>query len=116
MKAALDLHQNRVCVSNATRSDLHVVLLADDLPVGPGQTGTDCRNRLADPLAPSIVHHHVEAEGEHLVVLREMKRGPSWFMVDTWCGTMDFTWLWVKQEKYEALKVVKPSILKVLMV
>lgn len=50
-------------------SDLHVVLLTDDLSVSPGQTGADCRNRLADPLATSVIHLHVKAEGEHLVIL-----------------------------------------------
>lgn len=54
-------------------SDLHVVLLADDLSVSPGQTRTDCRNRLADPAASSVIHNHVKSEGEHLVILENME-------------------------------------------
>lgn len=53
---------------------LHVVLLADDLSVSPGQTRADCRNRLADPLTSSIPHHHIKSEGERLVILEIMKR------------------------------------------
>lgn len=53
---------------------LHVVLLADDLSVSPGQTRADCRNRLADPLTSSILHHHIKSEGERLIILEIMKR------------------------------------------
>lgn len=52
---------------------LHVVLLADDLSVSPGQTRADCRNRLADPLTSIILHHHIKSEGECLVILEIMK-------------------------------------------
>lgn len=53
-------------------SDLHVVLLTDDLSVSPDQPRTDCRNRLADP-STSITHYHVKSEGEQLIILENRK-------------------------------------------
>lgn len=59
-------------------SDLHVVLLTYDLSVGPRQTRTNCRHGSADPLATTVIHQHVKSEGEHLVVLENMKFTTPW--------------------------------------
>lgn len=92
--------------SSSRCSDLHVVLLTDDLSVSPDQTRTDCRNRPTGPRSTSITHYHVKAEGEHLVILENR----NCVSLDQGYGEVELpgcgsglwrggaTWLWVKHE------------------
>lgn len=49
---------------------LHVVLFTGHFPVDPGEARADGQHGPAGPLACGVAHHHIEIEGELLVILK----------------------------------------------